>query len=81
MLIRLSKADFRKNAVELNTKMRNKYNVSASLTATKQRLRDAGFFGSRPANKPYIKRTNQKAQIRFAMQAVVSCGLERRIKI
>lgn len=30
MLIRLSKADPRKNAVELNTEMRNKYNVLLS---------------------------------------------------
>ena len=68
MLIRLSKADPRKNAVELNTEMRNKYNVSTSVTVTKQRLRDAGLFGRRPAKKPYIKRKNQKARIRFAME-------------
>jgi Transposase len=68
MLIRLSKADPCKNAVELNTEMRNKDNVSTSVTVTKQRLRDAVLFGHHPVKMPYIKRKNQKAQIRFAME-------------
>jgi len=66
VLVRMSKHDPRKTAVELNEIIRNEYNVRCSVPTTKRRLCSAGLFGRQPAKKPLISVKNRKARVQFA---------------
>lgn len=69
-LIRLSKKDPFKNAVQLNAEMRSAYDVKCSSSTIKRRLRDADLPGRRPAKKPFVSVKNRKARIAFAEKHV-----------
>lgn len=68
ILIRMSKKDPRKNAVELNAILRAKYSIKCSVDTIKRRLRHANLFGRRPSKKPLISMKNRIARIRFAKE-------------
>lgn len=66
ILVRMSKRDPRKTAVELNETIQKEHAVKCSVSTTKRRLCKAGLFGRRPAKKPLISVKNRKARLKFA---------------
>jgi transposase len=66
IIVRVSKADVRKPATQINREIRSEHNIFQSVSTTKRRLRDAGLFGRRPVKKPLISVKNRKARIVFA---------------
>ncbi len=58
LLRRLSVADPRKSAVQLNCEMKEIYGVNVSVSTTKRRLNEAGLFGRRPVkNHSFLRKT------------------------
>lgn len=68
ILVRLSKANPRLDAVQLNTQLRQYHDVNCSVTTTKRRLNEAGLFGRRPAKKPWISKKNRRHRVKFAKE-------------
>lgn len=66
ILIKLSKEDPRKSAIQLLTELREKYQVNVSVDTVKRRLRSVGLYGRRPAKKPLISVKNRIARVQFA---------------
>ena len=54
ILVRKSKQDLHKSAVELNGILRKNYGAKCSVNTTKRRLLQHNLFGCRPAKKPLI---------------------------
>ena len=81
MLIRLSKADPRKNAVELNTEMRNKYSVEECYCHKTTSWTPPSKEAVHKTEEPEGPNSICNGTSPLDNQAVVSCGLERRIKI
>lgn len=68
ILVRYSKNDPRKSAVQLNQMMNKYHGLKCSVDTVKRRLRKNNLFGRRPVKKPLISVKNRKARIQFAME-------------
>lgn len=66
LILKLSKADPRKTAVDINRELREYHNVQISNSTVKLILRESNLYGRRPSKKPLISPKNRKARLDFA---------------
>lgn len=66
LIRKLSKADPKKTAVDINKELREYHNVQISNSAVKLILRESNLHGRRPSKKPLISAKNRKARLEFA---------------
>lgn len=68
LILKLSKADPRRTAPDINRELREHHNVVISDSAIKLILRKANLHGRRPSKKPLISEKNRKARLEFAKE-------------
>ncbi|XP_070500699.1 uncharacterized protein DDB_G0287625-like [Chironomus tepperi] len=70
MLVRYSKNDPQKSAVQLNQMMSKYHGANCSVITIKRRLRKNKLFGRRPVKKPLISAKNQSQNSENSMRSI-----------